>query len=361
MWKNALTEAIQVRYPVIQAGMAGGPTTPELVAAVSNSGGLGTLGGGYMSPERLEEAIVEIRTLTDQPFAVNLFIPEATIRDADVEQAMMDFLMPIQSKFGLTPMNMIPEVTNQFDAQFEVVCRHKIPIFSFTFGALEKKYLVQLHEQDTYVIGTATSVAEAKFLEASGVDAVVAQGFEAGGHRGTFLGSAEQGMIGTMALIPLLADAIDIPVIAAGGIMNGRGLAAALALGAQAAQLGTAFLSTPESGANPNHKSALLEKADATTNMTVAYSGKLARGIVTDFMKEMDDYEGAVPAYPVQNTLTRDLRQAASAIGDTNYMSLWAGQAFSMAQSIPAPALVEKIIHEAEQVIGEMNTSVLGS
>jgi nitronate monooxygenase len=302
------TEKLDIEHPVIQAPMAGGVTTPELVAAVSEAGGLGSLGAAYLSPRAMREAVRRTRELTDRPFAVNLFVPqpfeEAPGRVARANELMESY----RDELGIEPPERIDGYAPAFEEQLEVVLEEGVPVFSFTFGALERGLVVRLKESGTTVVGTATSVEEAKRLQADGADLVVAQGAEAGGHRGTFLGGFEEAMIGTMALVPQVVDALTVPAIAAGGIMDGRGLAAALALGAEAVQMGTAFLVCGESGAHPAYKEAVLGAAEDRTVLTRAFSGRPARGIENRFLREMREHEGELPPYPVQNAWTRDIR-----------------------------------------------------
>jgi nitronate monooxygenase len=248
-WREtALARRLGLRLPIIQAPMAGGGSTPRLAAAVSAAGGLGSVAGAMLQPDDLRAAINEVRALTDAPFAVNLFAPLPPPSAGRVtEWARLT---------GVTPSQ--PPPPARFSDQLAVVIAERVPIFSFTFG------IAPLADVDAVTIGTATTVAEAIELERAGVDAVVAQGFEAGGHRGTFLRPVDRSLIGTLALVPQVVDAVSIPVIASGGIMDGRGIAAALALGAQAVQMGTAFLDCPEAGTSEAHRRALPDETTVT-------------------------------------------------------------------------------------------------
>lgn len=354
-----LTRSLGLQHPIIQAPMAGGTTTPELVAAVSEAGGLGSLGAAYMSPESIREAIGKIQSLSDRPFAVNLFVSP----DYDVDLRSMErsasLLEPYRRELGIEPPP-LPEdpqtarFREDFDDQLAVVLEERVPIFSFTFGALPAATVERLKHNGSIVIGTATTVEEGEHLEAAGVDAVVAQGAEAGAHRGTFLGSFEASMVGTMALVPQLVDAIGIPVIASGGIMDGRGLAAALCLGAQSVQMGTAFLLCEESGAPAAHKAAVLAATDDATAITRAFSGRPARGIKNRFLLELAEHEEELPSFPVQNALTRDIRGAAGKQSRPEFMSLWAGQAAGLARrtrSQKAADLVREVTEVAKSVL----------
>lgn len=340
MWPvTRFTRQLQVRIPVVLGGMAGGPTTPRLVAAVSNAGGLGTLGAGYMTPDQIEETIREIRTLTDAPFAVNLFAPEQPSVSRQQLQAANNALCPIRDKFGLMEP-VVQRYAQPFDQQLDALLAARVPVFSFTFGIPPAHQLDRLKEAGIQLMGTATTVREAQQLQAAGVDMIVAQGAEAGGHRGTFLSPADGALVGTLALVPQVVDAVSVPVIAAGGIADGRGIVAAFALGAEAVQMGTAFLVCEESGAHPAHKAAVLASTDESTRITTAFSGKPARGIQNEFMKQMEPHMDAIAPYPVQNALTRDIRKAAAAVGNDQYMSLWAGQAAHLGKPVSAAELV---------------------
>lgn len=339
------------RYPIIQAPMAGGATTPELVAAVSQAGGLGSLGGALLPPNRLREAIRQVRQLTDRPFNINLFVLEAAKVSADVLEAALDRLGPIRAELGLPPGTAPQKFSEDFGAQLEVLLEEKPPVVSFHFDIVPAQVVERLHKAGCKVIGTATNVAEARAWEEAGTDYICAQGSEAGGHRGTFMGPFEQSMTGTLALVPQVADAVKVPVIAAGGIMDGRGIAAALLLGASAVQMGTAFLTCPESGAHPLYKQALLEAKGDPTVVTRTFSGRPARGLHNTFIERMRPYEAQVPPYPIQNALTTEIRQAAAKAGRIEYMSLWAGQGVGLCRSLPAAMLVETLMHETQTAL----------
>ncbi|SMO36468.1 NAD(P)H-dependent flavin oxidoreductase [Melghirimyces algeriensis] len=351
-WKQTkLTERVNLSLPIVQAGMAGGVTTPDLVAAVSNGGGLGTLGAGYMSPEAMREAIMEIRQKTTRAFAVNLMIPTPYEEDAEAVQQMQDYLHAVEKKRGITTQGQTSRSGFAFEDQLNVVLEEKVPVFSFTFGTLEPSIIQQLQANGTWVMGTATTVKEALALEEQGVDAVVVQGSEAGGHRGTFQHAENMPYIGSMALIPQVADQLSIPVIASGGIMDGRSVLASLILGASGVQMGSAFLTTVESGAHERHKTALLQSTDESTVITKAFSGRPARGMQNAFIQEMKSYSGTIPPYPIQNALTKPLRKAASQQGNTEVMSLWGGQAASLGQLQSAGDLLHRVDQEVTDLV----------
>ncbi|MCL6445311.1 MAG: nitronate monooxygenase [Alicyclobacillus sp.] len=362
MWNDtAVTRMLGIKYPIIQAPMAGGPSTPELVAAVSNEGGLGFLGAGYMSADSIRSAIRRIRELTDQPFGVNLFIPDKNIQlDMGIVNAMKRHLKTL-GPFVEEIADEIDSIQSEnyfegdFTQQMEVILEERVPVFSFTFGCPTREEIEELKARGVRVIGTATTVAEAIKLESAGVDAIVAQGYEAGGHRGTFLGFDESSLIGTIALVPQIVDKVNVPVIASGGIMDGRGIVACLALGASAVQMGTAFLVSRESGAHPKYKNVVLNSRDTSTVITTTFSGKPARGIRNAFIALMEEYEAPIPPYPVQNTLTRPMRNWAARQSNPEFMSLWAGQASALSREASANEIVQLLIKEAERVLSSLS------
>ena len=353
-WPLGIRDRIGIELPILQAPMAGGPSTPELAAAVSSAGGLGSLAGGYLPAEGLREAIRKTRTLTSRPFAVNLFAPEAPAAPAPEElERAARALAPYRAEVGLGPPPPAAPLP-PFADRLRVVLEERVPVFSFTFGLLAPEDLAALRAAGAFVLGTATTPGEARALEAAGVHAIVAQGAEAGAHRGTFLGPAERALVGTLALVPQVVDAVSLPVIAAGGIMDGRGVAAALALGARAVSLGTAFLPCPESGASRAYKDALLARTrdDDATAITRAFTGKAARGIRNRFLEEM----AAAPVlpYPLQHAMTADLRREAARIGKPELLSLWAGQGAPLARARPAAELVRDLARETEDALARL-------
>jgi len=347
-----VTKVLGIEHPVIQAGMAGGATTPRLVAAVSEAGGLGTLGAAYMSPDAIRGAVAEVRSLTDRPFAVNLFVPEAFDPSLYNPREVNAPLARYREELGIEAPEEVSDFVQPFEDQLAVVLE-RVPVFSFTFGIPEEAQISALKEAGTVLVDTATTVREGLVLEERGVDAVVGQGSEAGGHRGTFIGDFESALVGTMALVPQLADSLSVPVVAAGGIMDGRGLAAALVLGAEGVQMGTAFLPCPESGIHPKYKEAVLAAESEETALTRAFSGKPARGIRNRFLSEMDGEE--VPEYPVQNAYTRDIRAAAAKEDRIELLSLWAGQAARLGRAMPAAEVVEGTVREATRSLSALN------
>ncbi|MED0962775.1 NAD(P)H-dependent flavin oxidoreductase [Bacillus paramycoides] len=356
MFTSRVTEILQVKYPIIQAGMAGAITTPELVAAVSNSGGLGTLGAGYMSPEQIREAIYKIRELTDKPFGVNLLLTkELKIEEEKIKEAKA-LLAAVNKELGIEEEQAL-KLPKSYKAQLQVLLEEKVPVVSFAFQMLEKEEIDALKREGIKVLGTATHVAEAKALAELEVDIIVGQGSEAGGHRGTFIGKEQDAMIGTFALIPQLVAAIpNIPIVAAGGVMNGQGIVAAFALGAEAVQMGSAFLTSEESITHDAYKEVVLQSTDTSTTVTRAFSGKYARGIRNTFIEKHEGKEENLPMYPVQNVLTSKIRQESAKQNNGEYMSLWAGQASSLARKESAQHVVERVVKEVDIVIEQLQS-----
>ncbi|MDQ0272908.1 NAD(P)H-dependent flavin oxidoreductase [Cytobacillus purgationiresistens] len=348
--RNRVTELLKIDYPIFQAPMAGGATTTELVSETSNCGGLGNLGAGYMNPEDITESIKQIRSMTNQPFGVNIFVPnhEVIYTDNDVKRAI-SVLSEYKDELRIDDDLVLPEKNHMlfYKQQLEAVLKAAVPVCSFTFGIPDSHIISEMKKAGTIIVGTATNVKEALIWEESGADMIVVQGSEAGGHRGTFTGE-ETGLIGSMALIPQVQDAVTIPVIAAGGIMDGRGIAAALMLGAEGAQLGTAFLTVQESGINPTYKEALLQ-AKGETSLTKAFSGKMARGITNRFMKEME--KEAVLPFPLQNDLTGVIRKQAASLDNPDFLSLWAGQAVSMVKQVSVQSLMDELIEGTNKLL----------
>ena len=352
---TALTQLLGIALPIIQGPM-NGASTPEMVVAVSNAGGLGSLAAASLSPNAIRAQAATIRSRTSKPFSINLFVLDTPAPSEDEVRSALDRLQPIRADLGLPPGQPLERYCEDFGEQLEALIELKVPVASFTFGLLDALSVQRLHDAGSLVIGTATSVAEARAWEVSGADIICAQGAESGGHRGTFLGHPDASMIGTLALVPQIVDAISRPVIAAGGIMDGRGVAAALVLGAQAAQLGTAFLTTAESPIHPAWKERIRQSTDTSTRTSRAFTGRPARGIVNDYIRRMAEFEQDVPPYPIQNALTTEMRKAAGAANRPDFISLWAGQAAGLSRrrddGIPAATLVRALADETASAFG---------
>jgi len=354
--RTTITTLLGCEHPVIQAPMAGGGDTPALVAATGNAGGFGFLGAAYLAPAQIADAVRAVRALSARPFGINLFAPTALDAGADVEAARAR-LAPYYAEFGLpVPAAAPPE--DRFDAQLDAALAANVRAISFTFGIPTAAALEKVRAGNAVLIGTATTVAEAHALRDAGFDAIVAQGSEAGGHRGTFLAPFEDAMIGTVALVPQVIDAARLPVIASGGIMDGRGVAAALALGAGAVQLGTAFLTCAEAGIVEEYKNLILRTTEDGTRLTRAFSGRPARGIANRMLLELADAAAQIAPFPLQNALTRPLRSAAAQRGCTDFLSLWCGQAPRLAQRQPAADLVRRLVAETRAAIGALGAAL---
>ncbi|MEH6939339.1 nitronate monooxygenase [Bacillus sp. JJ664] len=349
-----LCQLFNIRYPIFLAGMAGGPGTVKLAAAVSNAGGLGTIGAAYMQPNDIRSAIHEIRKLTKYPFAVNLFATSNSDHASEISEVQSELNkfrkilgIPLAKEDGITS-------TSIFDEQFDILIEEKVPVISTAFGLLTDNMIAQANALGIRVVSMVTSVQEALLAEQAGCDAIVAQGTEAGGHRGTFnvKDKAMGNNIGTIALVPQIVDQVNIPVIASGGIMDGRGLVAALVLGAQGVQMGTRFLTSNESGAHISYQEKLLKSTEESTVITNSFSGRPARGIKNEFIEHWENIDIEPLPFPIQNTITRDIRNAAASQNNTDYMSLWAGQGLRMLTSGQgAEEIIEEILEEARAIL----------
>jgi nitronate monooxygenase len=351
--RTKLMEQFGLTQPVIQAPLAGGGDTPELVAAVSEAGGIGFIGAAYLTPAQIREAAAAVRSKTSRPFGINLFAPLLTPKVPDAVAAIAH-AAPFFAELGLAEPTAPQPTPSPYPEQFAAVLDTGAAAFSFTFGMLPAADVAAARSRGMFIAGTATTVDEAIALERAGADAIKAQGSEAGGHRGTFDVDFAAGMIGTMALVPQICDAVKVPVVASGGIMDGRGIAAALTLGAQAVQLGTAFLTCEEAGTPAAYKEAILAARENETAVTRAFSGRPARGIVNRFMRATDGAPGAILPFPLQNALTRPLRTAAGKQGRAEFLSLWAGQGVRMARRQSAAALVARLAKETDEALRRM-------
>jgi nitronate monooxygenase len=343
-----LPQLLSVTYPIIQAPMLG-VTTPAMVAAVANTGGLGSLPIGGLSPAKASELIRATKSKTGKPFSVNLFAHDTTIpADPDAIEHMLDLLETIYKDYAI-PFSR-PALTNfrfySFQDQLDVLLHEQIPVVSFTFGLLEPELVAQFKRRGTTVIGTATSVQEAILLEDLGVDAVVAQGTEAGGHRGSFLANDTLPQIGLLSLLPQVVDAISRPVIAAGGLSDAKTVKAAFMLGAAGVQLGSFFLATDESAASEAYKTAVLTSIDTSTSLTRAFSGRWARGVRNRFMDQIEQSGLAIPYYTYQNSLTANLRAYAQQHNIPDLISLWAGQSAAKSQRGKSGDLLQSLLDQ---------------
>lgn len=350
--KTKICELFGIEWPIIQAGMAGGSTTVDLVSAVSEAGGLGTFGAAYMTPDALRSAIEEVKRRTSKPFAVNIFATDAKddfTRLAEVQQVLNSFC----SELNIEELSSSYASPDWSEEQFSICLELGVPVISTAFGCLTPQQMKKAEEHGVLVVTMVTTVEEAKLAEQAGVAAVVAQGSEAGGHRSTF--SLEKhpngAQVGTMSLVPQVVDAVSVPVIAAGGISDGRGLVASLALGASAVQIGTRFLSAVESGAPAIYKQALFDSDEESTVITKSFSGRPARGIKNRFIEEFEKSGTPPLPFPSQNTVTKNIRTAAAKSNNPDFMSLWAGQSTRMVtEEVAAAEIVAEVMAEAKQI-----------
>ncbi len=350
-FETVLTRRLGLDHPIIQAPLAGGGDTPELVAAVCNAGGLGFIGAAYLSPPQIAESAGAVRAGTRRPFGINLFAPQPQPSAPEGAGSALRHVAPFYMELDLPPPAPPVPVPDAFDSQLAAALDSGASVFSFTFGTVPPEAIAAIKDRGMVLLQTATTIEEAVALEGAGADAIVVQGSEAGGHRGTFATDFDQGLVGTIALVPQAVDALSVPVIASGGIMDGRGIAAALALGADAVQMGTAFLTCEEAGIPEAYKAAILSAGAHETRLTRAFSGRPARGIINRFMTETDA-AGAILPFPMQNALTRPLRTAAGQQGRAEFLSLWAGQGVGLARRQPAAELVARLARQTEIAIG---------
>jgi len=354
--ENRLTAKLGIDYPVIQ-GPLGGLSSQKLTAAVSNFGGLGSFGALNLSPDAIKDVIGEIRSLTAKPFAMNLWVSKEDegARRSD-QSAFNRSLAPIArhlTELGAPlPTHKPYSPPTRFEDQARALIEAKVPVFTFVFGVPPTEILQECRAKEIVTIGAATTPEEAAALEEAGVDAIAASGFEAGGHRGSFLRAADDSLTGTFSLVPRIADTVNVPVIAAGGIADARGLIAALALGAEAVQMGTAFLACEESGASRLHRQALQEKRAGHTALTKGFTGRLARGIHNRLLEELNRPGIEILPYPLQRALVRNLAIPAEAAGRSDLLPLWAGQSANLSACSNVLAFLTSLVEEASEIAG---------
>lgn len=348
--RNEAGRRLGVRHPIIQGPFGGGLSTVRLAAAVSNLGGLGSYGAHILDPDAIARVADEIRSLTARPFALNLWVSDHDPGGLELSQVEFERVFgifgPYFRELGIDKPEPPERFHPCFEDQVDALIEANPPAFSFVFGIPSAAILAACRRRGIVTIGAATSIAEARALDEAGVDLIVATGFEAGGHRPSFLARAEDSLMGTLALTPLVADRVKAPVISAGGIVDGRGIRAALALGAQAVQIGTAFLACEESGATDEHRKILFGDRSQQTILTRSFTGRLARGVRNRWTDEMAPRLGELPPFPVQSWFVSKLRPAAVKAGRTDLVSLWAGQAAPNLRHRTAPALMEAMLRE---------------
>ncbi|HWI46605.1 MAG TPA: nitronate monooxygenase [Rummeliibacillus sp.] len=333
----SLLEQLKMKYPIIQAPMAG-VTTPEMVVASANAGILGSIGAGYLNAEVTRAFIEAVKEETTKPFAVNLFVPnEVDTTKEELEEAY-NVLKPYRKKLMITDEGALLS-TSDFDAQIDVIIEENVKVCSFTFGLPTDDIVKKLQQHGIYTIGTATTVEEAILVQEHGLDAVVMQGEEAGGHRGSFIEPEE--LVSLHDLLKGVRGKVTIPVIAAGGIATKKQIQAALDAGAEAVQIGTAFLVSEESGAPDIHKQQILKAEEDITALTKVYSGKLARGIENDFMIFMEGNK--IAPYPYQNDLTMSIRRRAQELDIYSLMAMWAGRNLHLVEAGTIQEIVDSL------------------
>jgi nitronate monooxygenase len=337
---------LNLETPIIQAPMAGGATSVELVAAVSNFGALGSFAAALLSPEAIKLSINEIRSQTRAPFCVNLFVLDSPTVDDETLATANQRLAPFREELGLPSIEAPKRWCQDNQAQIEALIDAAPAAVSFAFGIPSPSHLAAFRHNGSVIIGTATNLLEARAWEDAGADAICLQGYEAGGHRGTFIGDYEASQLGIEALLKAVNDSVNTPVIAAGGIMTGTRIKQLIEQGAVACQLGTAFLTCQESGIHQAYKTRLLTSVPDETRMTRVFSGKPARGLVNQFMQRLQQTETDVPEYPIQNALTTTLRSKAAELNNIDYMSLWAGTNAYQTRDTDAYSLLRTLSEE---------------
>jgi nitronate monooxygenase len=353
--KTRVAATLGIEYPIIQ-GPLGGLSTQRLTATVSNFGGLGSFGAHGLSPSVIRDVIAEIRELTAKPFAINLWVsmedegaPSSGIKE--FQRSLAHVAKHIEALGGKIP-EYSPYISNRFEDQARVLLDAKVPVFSFIVGIPPKEILDECRTQGIVTIGTATTPAEAIALEQGGVNVIVASGFEAGGHRGSFILPAEESLTGTFSLTPQVKDAVSVPLVAAGGIADARGVLAAFALGAEGVQIGTAFVASEESGASPIHRNALLSENARNTALTKGFTGRVARGIRNQLVDELNRPGVEILPYPLQRFLVRNLSIHAEKAGKAELLPLWAGQSAGLSREPDAKAFLQKLVSEIADLAG---------
>jgi nitronate monooxygenase len=357
--ENRLSSRFGLQYPIIQ-GPLGGLSSQRLTAAVSNYGGLGSFGAHSLKPEAIRKVIREIKSLTPKPFAMNLWVSmedegALTSTEEAFHRSISSLAKHIESVGGAKP-SYRPYEPIRFEDQVQVLLDEGIFAFSFIYGIPSEQILNEFRRQGIALIGTATTVDEAIALEQAGVDAIATSGFEAGGHRGSFLQSSEDSLTGTMALVPQVVDAVRLPVVAAGGIGDARGIAAAFALGAEGVQMGTVFLACEESGANTLHRKALLSGQAKQTALTRGFTGRLARGIKNRLLDELNQKDIEILPYPLQRALLRHLSMPAETAGRSELLPLWAGQSANLSRCTNVHALLDSLVQEISEIGGAIQS-----
>ena len=354
--RNEATRRLGIQHPIVQGPFGGGLSTVALASTVANHGGLGSFGAQMLPPERIADTVSSLRAATDRPFAVNLWVSDHDAGGFDLDDAAFErgwrVFAPHFEALGVPKPARFERGHPLFAEQIDALLEAAPPVFSFVFGIPNAQILAECRRRGIVTVGAATTIAEALALDAAGVDLIVATGAEAGGHRPSFLDRAERSLHGTFTLVQLVSRRVKVPVIAAGGIADAAGIRAALALGAQAAQIGTAFLACEESGTHARHRELLFSDDAQRTVLTRAFTGRLARGLRNGWTESTAAFADALPPFPVTSWFMSKLRPAAIAAGRTDLMSLWGGQIAPNLEHRHAAALMRSLIEGTDGIAG---------
>ena len=360
--RTRVTDLLGTTHPIVQGPFGGGLSSVALTATVSHAGGLGSFGVHHLEPAEISEIAAQLRTATSRAFALNLWVPKHDIPEEEMTRERFDAavqrLKPLYDEFDVAAPTYPTRFLPSFEQQVEAVLEAAPAAFSFVFGVPDARVLSAFKDYGIVTLGTATTPDEAVALDRAGVDIVIASGAEAGGHRGAFLAEAEDSLVGTLALVRIAAAEIGAPVIAAGGIADAHGIVAALALGAEGVQIGTAFLATDESGTTAEHRAALLGTGSRQTRLTRAFSGRLARGVPNRLMDQLTA-DGSIEPFPYQGYLLKPVLAAARAQGRTDVLSLWAGQSAPLLEHRHASDLYAALVEGTPTLLNITPTNTL--
>ena len=355
MWKTRITDILNLDYPIIQGPFGGGYSSVELLLTVSNLGGMGSFGAHYMTYQEILDLNSSIQAVTNRTYAINLWVQNNGFEkpfDQEGFESLKSVFKPFFEELQI-PFPDFPVANQEADyhRQIEAILEVRPPVFSFVYGIPEADIIRECQKRGIKTIGNATTVAEALALEAAGVDVITATGFEAGGHRVAFLEDPDENLMGTFALIPQVADAVEVPILAAGGVANGKGIAAAMTLGAEGVQIGSAFLACKESNAPKVHRQQLLSNSSNQTELTKAFTGRLARGTKSKITKETRKQTDLFAPYPLQGLFIQPLRKAALEQNRTDLITFWGGQSAPLLKHQSASALFHSLVEEAGQLL----------
>jgi nitronate monooxygenase len=359
-WKlSRAAQLLGIDYPIVQAPFGGLPSQ-RLSATVSSLGGLGSVGAVTLSSTAIRDVSEEIRSFTDKPFAINLWVSCSDLKESQISPEAIEQKIRAYARYyaelGIEPPSQVEAKSQKFEAQVKAAIDARVPVLSFIYGVPPTEILNECRSQAITTIGTATTPEEAVALERTGIDLIVASGFEGGGHRGSFLRTAADSLMGSFSLIPQVADAVKVPVIAAGGIGDGRGLVAALVLGAEGGQIGTAFLPCAGSGVSAPHREALLSKRAKRTDLTDDFTGRLARGIANRLMNELNEFDSPPLPFALQHAVIQTVAGPASRQGRADLMPLWAGQSVDLTHHTQASELMAELIESTDAFFGKEAT-----